>query len=342
MKKTGRNQEQKLRAIPTNIITGFLGVGKTTAIRHLLKSKPSHERWAVLVNEFGEVGVDGGLVHNETSPHKDIFVAEVPGGCMCCASGLPMQMALNLLLKRARPHRLLIEPTGLGHPLEVVSVLSTKYYQDVLDINSTITLVDARKLSDKKYTSNRTFNQQLDIADVIVANKADLYTSEDFRTLIDHLRERFGEKCRPLFPVRHGTLDISWLKGPASSATKSGKERATAEPPSAMQRREEFEFPSAGYLSIANNGEGYHSLGWVFKSDFVFDREKLNSVMLSIHADRAKGVFITHQGIVGFNKVDDVLTEIALDDSLDSRVEIISKHPSSFNGVEQQLLSCAL
>jgi G3E family GTPase len=58
------NDSKPIEAIPTNIITGFLGVGKTSAILHLLKFKPANERWAVLVNEFGEIGVDGRLISN--------------------------------------------------------------------------------------------------------------------------------------------------------------------------------------------------------------------------------------------------------------------------------------
>ncbi|WP_304438858.1 GTP-binding protein, partial [Oleiphilus sp. HI0086] len=99
--------------VPTNIITGFLGVGKTSAILNLLKQKPDNERWAVLVNEFGEIGVDGSLFQGQSSQEQGVFIKEVPGGCMCCASGLPMQIALNQLLSRAKPDRLLIEPTGL-------------------------------------------------------------------------------------------------------------------------------------------------------------------------------------------------------------------------------------
>ena len=107
-----------LSAIPTNVVTGFLGAGKSTAILNLLKEKPEGERWAILVNEFGEVGIDGGLLG--ASSGREVFVREVPGGCMCCTAGLPMQMAMNMLLARAKPDRLLIEPTGLGHPYEVL------------------------------------------------------------------------------------------------------------------------------------------------------------------------------------------------------------------------------
>ena len=98
------------KKVPTNIITGFLGVGKTTAILNLLKNKPENENWAVLVNEFGEIGIDGALMTDQGA-----VIKEVPAGCMCCTAGVPMSVGINALL-RQKPHCLLIEPTGLGHP----------------------------------------------------------------------------------------------------------------------------------------------------------------------------------------------------------------------------------
>jgi G3E family GTPase len=71
----------KILSVPTNIITGFLGAGKSTAILHLLKQKPSHERWAVLVNEFGEVGIDGSLFTGTETEDSGVFIREVSGGC---------------------------------------------------------------------------------------------------------------------------------------------------------------------------------------------------------------------------------------------------------------------
>ena len=168
-----------IKNVPTNIITGFLGVGKSSAIVHLLQSKPDDERWAILVNEFGEIGVDGALLQGQSTEESGVFIREVPGGCMCCAAGVPMQVALNQLLTKSRPDRLLIEPTGLGHPLEVLRVLAEQQYQGVLSIQRIITLVDARQLSDSRYSEHETFKQQIAIADVIVGNKQDLYQQSD-------------------------------------------------------------------------------------------------------------------------------------------------------------------
>lgn len=69
--------------VPTNIITGFLGVGKTSAIMHLLTHKPSHERWAVLVNEFGEVGIDGSLLQGQKKNNKTKCLFERSPGDVC-------------------------------------------------------------------------------------------------------------------------------------------------------------------------------------------------------------------------------------------------------------------
>ena len=70
--------KNKLAYIPTTIITGFLGTGKTSTILHLLKHKPNHERWAVLVNEFGEIGIDGSLFEGQTKEEDGVFIREVP------------------------------------------------------------------------------------------------------------------------------------------------------------------------------------------------------------------------------------------------------------------------
>jgi G3E family GTPase len=106
--------QTKLTNIPTNLVMGFLGVGKTTAILDLLKQKPKNENWAVLVNEFGKIGIDGAIY-----TAAGVTVKEVAGGCLCCAVGIPFQVSVNQLLKEVRPDRLLIEPTGLGHPKKV-------------------------------------------------------------------------------------------------------------------------------------------------------------------------------------------------------------------------------
>src|SRR3954452_5719871 len=98
-------------SVPTNLVTGFLGVGKTTAVIDLLSRKAPGSRWAVLVNEYGEVEIDGALI--EGSGPDGVTAREVGGGCVCCASAPFLGVALPFLLLDAKPERLVIETTGL-------------------------------------------------------------------------------------------------------------------------------------------------------------------------------------------------------------------------------------
>ena len=331
--------KETISRVPTNIITGFLGVGKTTAIRKLLTNKPREERWAVLVNEFGEVGIDSNLFKENTDSQDGITISQVPGGCMCCTNGLPIQMALSLLLAKSKPHRLLIEPTGLGHPKEVLTMLSRDYYREVLDVRATLSLVDARKLQDTRYTNNDTFNQQLEVAEVIIANKSDLYEPDDFPALLDYVEKKFSTDTKLIYQVQHGALDIDWLAASASDKNLvSPKENTSKELPSTLPPN--LEAPLDGFISAENSGEGFFSKGWIFNADMLFKIDKLLSLVHGVEAERLKGVFVTNQGFIALNKVDSMVTQLNLNELNDSRIEVISGRIDTLEGIEEELLTC--
>ena len=326
----------KIEAVPTNIITGFLGVGKTSAILHLLKSKPDNERWAILVNEFGEIGVDGSLFQGQHSEGGNVFIREVPGGCMCCAAGLPMQIALNQLLARAKPDRLLIEPTGLGHPIEVLEVLTAEYYVNVLSIEKIITLVDARNLADPRYTEHATFNQQIAIADVVVGNKQDLYQPQD-RVQLEHYAKSKSQSEVEVIFTEQGRISLTALEGAADASVDSHHHHhhsKGAEQDSLVNAP----LPESGYLKAVNQGEGFYSIGWRFDSRKIFNRQALFLFLSGVVAERVKAVFITESGIFGYNLTPDTLTEVELDDCFESRIDIIASEICE--QWEAQLLDC--
>lgn len=325
-----------VHAVPTNIITGFLGVGKTSTILHLLENKPGNERWAVLVNEFGEIGIDGSLFEGQRGDKQGVVIREVPGGCMCCAAGLPMQVALNQLLVKARPDRLLIEPTGLGHPKEVLNVLLSTHYRESLSLQKTLTLVDARKLSDSRYTSHETFNQQIAVADTVVGNKLDLYEDKDQEKLIAYVKKTGKAQVKVIFS-QHGEVALSELEGVPEEVLLDSSGHHTHEHQSRALAAD-FEIPECGYLTAVNEGEGFYSIGWRFSPDKVFDHQKLYLFLSGLQFERMKAVFITDKGFFGYNLTLDALTEIKLDDCLESRVEMISD--KAIDVLEPQLLAC--
>ena len=324
--------EDKILNVPTNIITGFLGSGKTTAILNLLKNKPEGEKWAVLVNEFGEIGIDGSIFEGHQSEEQGVFIREVPGGCMCCTAGLSMEIALNILLSQARPDRLLIEPTGLGHPIEVLDVLSGEHYQGVLSIQKVITLIDARKLSDSRYINNDIFNQQVAVADVIVGNKADLYKNDDKDKLESYVNKQGADHVEVVI-TEQAVIDPDWLKG--ATETSITQQNTSHYKHSHDQKIK----TTAADMTKAENTRGeFQSSGWRFTPHQVFDRSMLTDFFYTLNVERLKGVFITHEGIFTYNLTTDCLTEIELDECAESRVEII--HSEIASSWEAQLMKC--
>ncbi|MCR9246823.1 MAG: GTP-binding protein [bacterium] len=326
--------------VPTNVITGFLGTGKTSAILHLLAQRPDHERWAVLVNEFGEIGVDGSLFESQHRESQGVFVRQVPGGCMCCTAGLPMQVALNELLRRARPDRLLIEPTGLGHPNEVLGVLAGDAYRGVLAIQKIITLVDARHLADGRFTELATYNQQIAMADLIVGNKADLYGDGDRRALEEYAAQH-GAPHAEVFITERGAIETAWLRGATRAVGAShdlGRDHGHDHPQGEEPALPDMPVPKSGYLKAENEGEGFRSVGWRFSPTRVFDRQKLLRFLQQLQAERMKAVFRTDCGAFGYNLASADLTETALDDCPESRIEILA--PGIDPGWEEQLMAC--
>lgn len=194
-----------------HIITGFLGVGKTSCIQHLIKHKPRNERWAILVNEYGQQGIDGSLFHAD-----ELIVKQVAGGCACCAALLPFQTALNQLIRHDKPDRIFIEPSGLGHVDNIVKLLSSESYQTRLQLNAVVCVIDPRHLSQPKYRYHELYLRQLNAADLYVANKCELVADNDLG-LFDELSLELN---RPAVKINHAALCLSDIEQPTIEKTK--------------------------------------------------------------------------------------------------------------------------
>lgn len=353
---TSSKNAAKISAIPTTLITGFLGVGKTTAILQLLANKPKNENWAVLVNEFGEVGIDSALlagnVDEGESNEKGVFIREVPGGCMCCASGVPMQVALNQLISKAKPDRLIIEPTGLGHPKEVVDVLTSGNYQETISLQAIFCLVDARNLTDNRYTEHPSFVQQLKVADIILAAKADKYSAQDEENLSRFIASNnLSEKTLHL--IKHGNIDPSWLAQDRNAAI-AAKPIIGITTPSLQDESHKIELSyqnelklnqalqtrldQDGFIELNNHGEGYFSKGWIFSDKHIFDYQQLMALITSLEVTRIKGVVLTNKGSYSFNKAGSDLSFDKVTTTQDSRIELIDSNRNVLNNVTYEQL----
>lgn len=174
--------------IPCTLVTGFLGAGKTTVINQLLATKPDDERWALLINEFGRIGIDGALLassQDNTLEQKNIAIREVSGGCICCTSQLPLQIAISRLLSEHHPQRLLIEPTGLAHPRELILQLSAPHWQTALQMNAVITVLSGEQWQQIKYRDHDGFQAHVRDADVLIINRYTQLDTSEKQTLVE-------------------------------------------------------------------------------------------------------------------------------------------------------------
>lgn len=311
--------------VPVNLITGFLGVGKTTAVRHLLTSKPAGEYWAVLVNEFGEVGIDGAAI---ASMGEGLNVVEVPGGCICCTTSPMLRVSLTKLLRARRPDRLIIEPSGLGHPAGIVDVLRDPFLAAALELRAVVTLVDPRQLDDSRYTFNDTWRDQIALADVLVANKCDRADAAQL--------ERFQTMAAGLYPPKQAWVTTSQgafelgLLDVASEQVVEPKQRRLL--PSARDARQSPSLGERGEKTFDNQVGDQSSRGWLWPPEQRFSAERLALLFQRLHAhaalglpriDRAKGVFHTDHGWLLFNWVSGEANAVEIAWRRDCRAELI-------------------
>ncbi len=321
-----------MNTIPTNIITGFLGAGKTTAILSLLKNKPQNEKWAVLINEFGQIGIDGAILSQ-----GDAIVKEVAGGCMCCISNVPMSVGINALLAQ-KPDRILIEPTGLGHPKTILKTLMSAPFDQYLALQATLALVDPQHLNDSRYTENENFQDQLNLADVIIANKIDLCHESDLQRFESFSRQ-FDPAKQAIGQVKNGELDPIWLSLPSSQ--RSAQHEHSHSSHHQHDALPGFELtPDQTFLRRENHGQGRVSCGWVFAASQKFDFSSLFKLFANINAERIKAVVNTDKGAYVFNAVNRVISvnELSID-LMESKIEIIDTQPLPWDELEGYLLN---
>lgn len=334
-----------IQNIPCTLVTGFLGAGKTTIINQLLATKPADVRWALLINEFGRIGIDGALLkgrQNDVEKPNTIAIREVSGGCICCTSQLPLQIALTRLLSEHRPQRLIIEPTGLAHPHELVKQLSAPHWQTSLSMQSVITVLSGLQWQQEKYRSHEGFQAHVQAADVVIINRyeqLDATCQQDLLTWIGTLNAQasiiWAAPNDASSELTVAQLSMQ-LNQPSASISK---QRATQ----SSQSRISLTLPNHLLTNVPNAGNSaamtmddeppyrYHDeqqgmllAGWRLPSHWMFAADELQQWLLQLpNWQRIKGVVHTSDGWQQLNFTPDSLTITTTSAQIDSRIEVI-------------------
>lgn len=171
-----------------DIISGFLGAGKTTFIKQLIEKVFVGEKLVLIENEFGEIGIDGGFLQD-----AGIEITEMNSGCICCTLVGDFSKALQKVLAKYQPDRVLIEPSGVGKLSDIVKAIEDVKRDADIEIEGRITVVDGKKA--KMYLKNfgEFYEDQVEHASTIVMSRTQSMTDEKIQACVRMLREKNAE-----------------------------------------------------------------------------------------------------------------------------------------------------
>lgn len=317
-----------LQNIPTHVVAGPLGAGKTSLIRQLLAQRPADERWAVLINEFGQIGLDAALL---TQAADGIALGEVAGGCLCCVNGAPFQIGLGRLLRKAQPDRLFIEPSGLGHPVQLMRQLQQAPWLGVLAVQPCVLVLDARAMADGRPLAEAQ-RQALATAGLLVLNKSESLTDDERAGLIKQL------PTIPSYWTQQAALPIDQL--PGISAWGSGIVDNLDVPTDVGQLPAIWSDPT---LPICLHGQqqGGWSIGWRWHPSQRFDKQALTRWLEGASWRRAKLIIHSADGWVSTNALEGEAPQWQSSEwRQDSRLELIFSEPQDVTILHSGLANC--
>ncbi|HWJ88047.1 MAG TPA: cobalamin biosynthesis protein CobW [Pelagibacterium sp.] len=220
--------------IPTTVITGFLGAGKTTLVRHILANAKG-KRIALIINEFGDIGVDKDVLAgcgDETCREEDMI--ELANGCICCTVADDFIPTMEALLARPdRPDHIVIETSGLALPQPLIRAFNWPEIKSQVTIDGVVTVADAAALAEGRFAANEEavearrrlddmldhdtplgelFEDQLVAADMVILNKTDLIDAEAIEAVERELNKAMRKGAR-IVRAANGQIDVAALLG---------------------------------------------------------------------------------------------------------------------------------
>jgi G3E family GTPase len=291
------------RLIPVQIVSGFLGAGKTTAIRAQLDARRG-ERIAVIVNDFGEASLDE-VALAEGEPFR---ITNIPGGCVCCTAPEGFVDALGAVLAQ-RPDRLLIEPTGLARPQDLIDTIRRCAHAAELELAPVVVLVDPHQLAVDE--ASALLREQAQVADLLVANRTDLASESELAAF-----ERYAAELWPaplaVLRTRHGVLPPERLDWPEGEGP-----------------RQRHGLDHGHNRDHAPSTAGHHARSWRWSPDVVFSGRRLRDALSALVADpsvaRFKGIFRTEEGVSRLEIAGGVLHDRLTSFRRDSRADAIAR-----------------
>lgn len=191
--------------IKVDVVSGFLGSGKTTLIKSLLKAY-ENENVVLIENEFGDIGIDGDIIERE-----GFQVFEISSGCICCIMKKDFLMVLSRIIKEFNPDRIIVEPTGISILSEIIDILNTKEVTEKCKINSLITVIDSVNYLHQCDAFGEFFEDQIINAKTLILSKSQLIKQEKIQEITKALR-KFNKEAE-IITSNWSNLSCNDIKG---------------------------------------------------------------------------------------------------------------------------------
>lgn len=322
---------------PTTLVIGFLGAGKTTLINRLLRQK-QQANWAILVNEFGKIGIDGKLFDGDDT----VAIKEVSGGCICCTSQLPLHIALAQLLATHRPDHLIIEPTGLAHADELIEQLGTPRWQASIQLHAIICTLNAAQWQQENYRTDDSYQAHVKCADIIVINRTDIISDEE-KIALDAWLNAINPTAQILVSDDISTSTLAQcLHAPHHQRTPKNKTSLVL----SSTRLTHTPQPTANATDNTAPPYRYHEMmaglmigGWRLPASWVFRGYELQKWLLNLpNYARIKGVVHTDEGWLRLNITPQSVSISDTQAQDDSRLELILHKNLAWDDIDQALM----
>lgn len=266
--------------IPVHIVSGFLGVGKTTALTALVAARAGTERAAIVVNDFGDAGIDAARIDADATG----MVQNIAGGCICCTAPEGLARVVSELLDVQKPDRIYIEPSGLGRPRDVVDMLARGGIASRVDLRPVVVIVDPTRLD----LTDPLMLEQWEGGDVLVVNRVDLASAESLAAVRAHVIEKWPP-FQAVLETTHGVLP----------ATLPDWTRASA-PPAVGPEHDHDHDPGHDH-SPSDSTAAFLARSAVLPSDLTFSWDALRRAIDRTGVVRFKGMF---RSDIGWVRVD--------------------------------------
>ncbi len=265
-----------MKKTPTNLIIGNLGSGKTATILDLLKQKPSHEKWVIVQNEFGNTEIADIFLAETQS--KLVKISTIAGGCACCSDGVNLEEILLKIVSENPPDRLIIELGATAHVTRILDTLRWKDLGEKILVQMTVCLVDSEQLN-KSLSSGSSESEILNFTNNLTQNNiTNILIFNQLADIPEEAMRHFNGVIPPKLAISRDKLSLAWLDCDPWNLTQSDVEKLNSNA-EIQVKTQESPRPKKPKFTLKNEGE-YWTGTWIFNATDVFEMGLLSNILL--------------------------------------------------------------